>query len=452
MARSDKKPARNAAIPSAPQVQMRVDPPHVVAGAPTADVDVVLTEASEAVAVREAVAVGQAAGRTTRETLSGLIEAPAESSPAEQLQLQAEQLAARLGAQQEQIDRREADLNAQLAKQEHDARSSRLWLRERQQEFAEREAELARREQAIAAKEEELARADREQAEGRERAKSEQRRQSEAFAAAQRELDERQRALERQETENAAVAAAQARTSAEQTQLAERLKARQRNLEEAEVLLADSQAELAGSRRQFESDRQAWHKRCEATRKEMEQSQARNEADFDKKLHGLKARADRLERRAVALDQLRAEVLRAQREALELRLATDEVWAQMIGIAPPAALSQSLAQVRGKLAEHYRAERAEIAGEKKELELLATRADQDRQRLQQRKQELDQWAADRQADLEGQAARLLAREQQLDRRQTELDDARIGQADDRREYEREIRRLLGELRRDGATA
>ncbi len=452
MARSDKKSAQTAANRSAPQVQMRVDPPHVVAGAPPTDVDVVQVAAGEHAAVREAVAVGHTAGHATRETLSGLIAAPAESSPAEQLQLQAEQLAARLGAQQDQIDRREADLNAQLAKHEHDARSSRLWLRERQQEFADREAQLAQREQAIAAKEEELLRADREQAESRERAKSEQRRQSEGFAAQQRELDERQRAFERQETENAAIAAAQARTSAEQAQLAERLKVRQRNLEEAEVLLADSQAELDGSRRQFEADRQAWHKRCDATRKEMEQAQARSEADFDKKLHGLKARADRLERRAAALDQLRAEVLRAQREALELRLATDEVWAQMMGVAPPAALSQSLAQVRGKLAEQYRAERTEIAGEKKEIELLAARVEQDRQRLGQRKQELEQWAADRQADLEGQATRLLAREQQLDRRQAELDDARISQAEDRREYEREIRRLLGELRRDGATA
>ncbi len=124
----------------------------------------------------------------------------------------------------------------------------------------------------------------------------------------------------------------------------------------------------------------------------------------------------------------------------------------MMGVAPPAALSQSLAQIRGKLAEQYRAERSEIAGQKKDLELLAARVEQDRERLGQRKQELERWAADRQADLEGQASRLVAREQQLDRRQAELDDARIGQAEDRREYEREIRRLLGELRRDGGNA
>ena len=182
----------------------------------------------------------------------------------------------------------------------------------------------------------------------------------------------------------------------------------------------------------------------------MEQAQARSEADFDKKLHGLKARADRLERRAAALDQLRAEVLRAQREALELRLATDEVWAQMMGVAPPAALSQSLAQVRGKLAEQYRSERSESPDKRKTWKCSPARLDQDRERLQQHKQELEQWAVDRQADLEGQAARLVAREQQLDRRQAELDDLRSEQMQDRQGYEREIRRLLGELRRDTA--
>ena len=451
MGHSNSSSAPSAGSSAAPQVQMRIDPPHVVASAPPGDVDVVEADGGKVVQ-HEMVAVGQVAGHADRDASSLRIEAPAAASADDQLQLQAEQLAARLSLQQEQIDRRESDLNAQLAQQEHDSRSARLWLRERQQELADRQAELAVRERDIATRQEELARADREQAEARQRAKAEQRRQTEAFALRQRELDERQRALDRQETENAAVSAALARSSAEQSQLAERLKARQRNLEEAEALLADSQAELDGLRRQFEADRQAWHKRCESTRQEMEQAQARSEADFDKKLHGLKARADRFERRAAALDQLRAEVLRAQREALELRLTTDEVWAQMMGVAPPAALSQSLAQVRGKLAEQYRSERAELAGQKKDLEMLAARFDQDRERLQQHKQELEQWAVNRQADLEGQAARLVAREQQLDGRQAELDELRSEQMQDRQGYEREIRRLLGELRRDSVCA
>ena len=92
-----------------------------------------------------------------------------------------------------------------------------------------------------------------------------------------------------------------------------------------------------------------------------------------------------------------------QRETLELRLATDELWRQMVGAPPPAALSQSLAQIRGKLAERYRLERSEIAGEKKDLELLVERVDRERERVQQQKQEIERRTANRQADIEGQA-------------------------------------------------
>ncbi|HEV2973226.1 MAG TPA: hypothetical protein VGY55_24885, partial [Pirellulales bacterium] len=396
----------------APTMQTRIDPPHVILVAPEG-VDAVLPEpeesgeARQAATVRETVAVGESVG----------FETPASSWAAEQLQLQAEQLADHLRAQQEQIDRREADLHAQLAQHENGSRNARLWFRERQQELTEREAEIARRELEIAAKEEALARADREQAESRERIKTDLRRQNEALGSRQRELDERGSALDRQETENAAISAALVRSAAEQEQLDARLREREQNLEEAEALLCDSQSELDGARQQLDADRRAWQDRCDAERREAAQAHDRAELELEKKLHAIKARAEHLERRTAAVDQLRAEVIRTQRESLELRLATDELWAQMMGVAPPAALSQSLAQIRGKLAEQYRLERAEIAGQKQDLEMLATRLEAERERIQHQKQELEQWGANRQADIEGQAARLAAREQQLDRRQ-----------------------------------
>jgi chromosome segregation ATPase len=420
-------------------------------------------------------------------------------------------LATHLLAQQQQLDRRAADLHAQLAHQENGARSARLWFRERQQELSQREAEVIRREREIEAKESLQARADREHAEALERTKGDQRRHSEAFGGRQRDLDDRRRSLDRQEAENAAVSAALARSASEQQQFElrlreqaaclnrqaaaaidhigrflrgedlprdhreaaalanegtgevdlvdakalfdelatglQRLRTRQCNLEEAEALLIDGQTELEDTRRRLDSDRRAWQERCEAERQEATQIQVRAELETEKRLHALQARADHLERRSAAVDQLRAEVLRTQRETLELRLATDELWAQMMGAAPPAALSQSLAQIRGKLADQYRLERAEMAAQQQELEMLVARLDEQRERLRQQKQELERWAANRQADMEGQAARLVARENELDRRKAELDGLRLEQQNDRHAYEREIRRLLGQLRR-----
>ncbi|HEV3415841.1 MAG TPA: hypothetical protein VG056_03490, partial [Pirellulales bacterium] len=286
-------------------MQTRIDPPHVIVAAPEG-VDAVLPEPEEsgevrqAAAVRETVAVGESVGAET----------PDSSWAAEQLQLQAEQLTAHLRAQQEHIDRREADLHAQLAQHENGSRNARLWFRERQQELTERETEIARRESEIIAREQTLVRADREQAESRERIKTDLRRQNEALGSRQRELDERRLALDQQEAENAAISAALARSAAEQEQQDARLRERQQNLEESEALLLDSQTELDGARQQFNADRLAWNERCEAERREAAQAQARADLELEKKLHALKARAEHLEWRGAAVDQLRAEVMR----------------------------------------------------------------------------------------------------------------------------------------------
>jgi hypothetical protein len=108
-----------------------------------------------------------------------------------------------------------------------------------------------------------------------------------------------------------------------------RLQSRQKNLEEAESLLGDGQAALDRARQQLTADRQAWQEQCEIDRRRINDDRRRAEADLDKKLQTLTARGEHLERRTAAVDQLRAEVLRAQRETLELRLATDEIWSQL---------------------------------------------------------------------------------------------------------------------------
>ncbi len=62
----------------------------------------------------------------------------------EQVRLQAQQLAEHLRHQQNDLDRREAELQAGLAKQEQQQRNGRLWLRERHVELTDRDEELSR--------------------------------------------------------------------------------------------------------------------------------------------------------------------------------------------------------------------------------------------------------------------------------------------------------------------
>src|SRR5687768_5072448 len=58
---------------------------------------------------------------------------PADSS--EQMQVQAVQLARHLQERRREVDHREAHLNARIAQLENELRASRLWLRERSEEF-----------------------------------------------------------------------------------------------------------------------------------------------------------------------------------------------------------------------------------------------------------------------------------------------------------------------------
>jgi len=476
----------------------------------------------------------------------------------QQLRLQFEQLAGHLRSQQYQLDRREAQLHSQLAQQENEVRTSRLWFREHQQELADREAELLRREQEMESqraglienlgqREAELARREvafelqsalwanerdewadaiaRSEAECRE-VKRQWQEQADALAVRHQDLEQQRQALLQPSdtTANAAATAlvseqAAAERTEEQSRVAGQLHAdaeqfyrqvdstldlmrqfligqqpnagvvksvpkdsignepgsrglppemasvfgefrtalarfhgRQKNLEEAEALLTDGQTALDRGRQQLTADRQTWQEQCEIDRRRINDDRRRAEADMDRKLQTLTSRGEHLERRTAAVDQLRAEVLRAQRETLELRLATDEIWSQLSQSVPPPALTQSLARIRGKLAEQFQLERVELADQEKQLEALAVRLESQHDKLHHQKEALEQWVADRRNEIEGQASRLVAQEMELARRQGELEELNERTQSERRLYEGEIRRLLGELRRSGIAA
>ena len=63
----------------------------------------------------------------------------------------------------------------------------------------------------------------------------------------------------------------------------------------------------------------------------------------------------------------RRELRTTQREVLEMRLATEETWAQLSGALAPASLTRSISQVRAKLADHYRVTLDEMAARSEQL-------------------------------------------------------------------------------------
>ena len=143
-------------------------------------------------------------------------------------------------------------------------------------------------------------------------------------------------------------------------------------------------------------------------------------ADLEQKRQAIQRRADHVDQCRTALEQLRAELGCIHRETLEIRLATEELWVQLSGAAPPAALVRSLGCIRAKLADQYRQANAELAEQKKELETMRAQLSIEHGKLVEHKRQFEQRAASRQEECEKQASRLVAREQQVHRDEIQL--------------------------------
>lgn len=327
--------------------------------------------------------------------------------PSEQLHIQAAQLAAHLRARQRELDEREAALNSQVARWESEVRSARLWLELRQGELsaggeelaAERErlalraAEIERREKDCGCREEEC-----------------QRRQEE-LCALEQSSRERERELRVQLDRLAAAEAARLRDE-------QSMSARRAAAECSTAAAEQAAAELRREKAELERQRQT-----------------------------LQRRSEHVERCRAALEQLRDELGRMHRETLEIRLATEELWTQLSGAAPPAALVRSLSAIRSRLADQYRQANAELAEKKKELEAARAEIAREHAALKEYKKQYEQWFTATDEDRRRQAERLMAREEQL-----RHDAARLGEQArqwhaQRLDYQRELRRLRARVQR-----
>ena len=420
----------------------RIDGPHPLTGdtLPAADLAVPLLEIVE-------------------EAPADLLAAVTGESPEarrEMLEMQANQLSEHLRERLREVDRREAQLNARVAQLESDLRSSRVWLREQEHEFAEREAELRRqlddarmlgegstpnsdeanfesdrtalseRESQVQIKENDL----------RER-RFEIERQAAALRHAQQLWDQEKA---RQETE---LARERERLACQfREQWAERdaqLKSAEDQVAEANRLLAQDRAELA-------ADRRAWEERRQAQSQALDERVKAAEDELADRRERLDARTDWIERQKGGLEQVRGEIAALHRQSLEMRLAAEQLWAQVSGRLTPAEVSQSIAHLRLKLADHYRLEEESLAAKKQELVDLGQRLTEQHRELSQLQTGLKGWTAARQSEIEEQAARLVRREEELQLQEDALRHSRAEWQTQRQAYEQQLRELRAAVR------
>ncbi len=177
----------------------------------------------------------------------------------EQVQTQAAQLAEHLQRQRDNLDRREAELNARSAAVDNQVRGARLWLDQREAEMEARADEVRGQQQAIQDHLAQLGLAveDATIADIR----GELTRQTDCLETRARELDDVERALVQRETEL--------------EQRATQLEVRQNYYDKTEQLLADERAGLAAVRKELELERTELDEQRQQRLQQLRESQSR---------------------------------------------------------------------------------------------------------------------------------------------------------------------------------
>ncbi|HEX4148769.1 MAG TPA: hypothetical protein VHY20_07270, partial [Pirellulales bacterium] len=234
---------------------------------------------------------------------------------------------------------------------------------------------------------------------------------------------------------------------AELEQAAAALAQRETRLQQAEALLSHGQNELERLRAELYDQRDRGEAQVRLERRRVADAERRLEAETSEKRQSLERQSEQLDGRRLALEQSQRELLELHRETLELRLSTEELYTQLAGSVPPAALSHAMGQTRARLDDQYRLTLQKMNDGRAELEQLRTELAEAHAQLRDQSRELEQWVEGRNRELDQRAAALAAREDQLDQHERGQTEARESWLWGRLELEQELRCVREELRR-----
>ncbi|MEO8493473.1 MAG: hypothetical protein ABI614_00270 [Planctomycetota bacterium] len=424
-----------------------------------------------------------------------------QSHMGEQIRTQAGQLAGHLRAKQQQIDHREALLNARIAQLEREVRTSRLWCSERDHVFVAREREL---EQEILESQQEIkafsasevsayAELDAHRAKLREREadldarehrlcagqlqvteeaesfrvaierlRSERTKHEHQITAAQQQLDHREALLSGQQQRLLANLAKhrdalderEKRLDQQRKELGIRsqqevtaaVREQQEAFAAASAMLDEQMTALQEERQKFEAQRTSESEELLYERERFEEQKRETEQNIAQLRGKLTARQECLDQRRSSLEQMKQQVFELHRETIEMRMVAEQLWQHAAKGKPVAELTQSLGTLRAKLVDEFRVSHDELAAKEQQLRELAGKLNERQQQLKQQRAELNQWLERRNAGVEEQAARLVARELELDALQHAISDREAAWREERRALQARLRQSTNHLR------
>ncbi len=365
-------------------------------------------------------------------------EGPCELPLSDELSLETQQLADALAAQLRELDERQGAIVAREAELENEWRACRAWHQQQLAELTDREETLSRRTvemDVFTRREEELAQRVRDC-------------EAQELALDQREgkLNEREASLvarehelrdRRQQVEREAAALTRAQQLWEQTkkhdeqtldrhgreleaQIDEQLAERMEEVEAAKAHLAEQARGIEQERASLCRERNQWEQEREQADRQRSHELQQREGEAERRLSAVNARESALDTQQAALEQLRGEMTSAYRQALEMRLIAEQLWSQIKGLMTPAEITQSLAQLRLKMAEQYELEEKALAEKKEELLALADKLAQQHAALKAQRMEFIAWRKKQQEEIALQAEHLCRRVQELSEERKQL--------------------------------
>jgi hypothetical protein len=194
------------------------------------------------------------------------------------------------------------------------------------------------------------------------------------------------------------------------------------------------EAELRSREEEFMRQRDAWA----AARQE-------RESDLERRETAVAAESDRLEKRRERLEGLRAELEETHRATLEMRMAIEEVWAQLSETAGVETAKRRLAETQRRLQDNTQQALETIEREKKELALLQSSIQSQRHELARETQEFGVAAKERREEFDRQSRALSENATSLRTREEQIHALREQWIGEKIEVERIIRGLLIQL-------
>jgi hypothetical protein len=188
-----------------------------------------------------------------------------------------------------------------------------------------------------------------------------------------------------------------------------------------ESIFVERTEELALEQTAFAAERQAWEVERQSQYKTLADRQRSGQEETEKRRCELDKRQRFLEKRTEALEVLQSDVSKLHKACLEMRLVTEQVWADMADRTDAGQMTHRIAQARRQWSEFVQDELQQVEDRKGEVAGLLTKLQEEHKRLGMEKGELRKWIDRRYREIEEQAARLITRQRELNEEALSID-------------------------------